>query len=171
MRDWDEIRTRHGPAIWATIYRVVRNEADALDCLQEVFTEAFTKDRQGSIENLPGLLRWLAVRRALDVLRKRKGVSTNDLPDDAIATDSPQSSAQVHAEFEELIEVVRRELNTLPSNQAEAFWMCCVEQATYAEAAESMQLSTNHVGVLVHRARSHLKIALAGLNPIRSAPS
>ena len=73
------------------------------------------------------------------------------------------------AEFRELVERVRLEMARLPHRQAEAFWLCCVEGASYEEAAKQMETDANSIGVLIHRARAYLRKLLADLNPTRIA--
>ena len=165
MQDWDEIKQRHGPDVWAVICRIVRCESDALDCYQEVFLEAFRKELANEISNLPGLLRWLAVRRAIDMLRRNRN-RPKTLPDNgALNRIIDSDTVDVSFDYEELLNRVREELRELPPKQAEAFWLCCVEQLSYRDAGAAMGQTPKHVGVLVHRARKHLRIALAELIP------
>ena len=156
--NWEAIRDEHGAAIWAIIFRIIRHEENARDCFQEVLLEAYMKSQKDEVRNLPGYLRWLAVRRAFDHKRKvRKQVELeplNDTPTQGICVSSP-------VEFAELVECIRMELENVPSNQAEAFWLCCVEEMSYREASEAMGISSRHLGVLLHRARVHLRSTLA----------
>ncbi len=64
------------------------------------------------------------------------------------------------------MERVRSELAHLPDQQAEAFWLVCVEERTYEEVAQQMDVKRNAVGVLVHRARQHMRSKLKSLKPI-----
>ena len=158
MHDWDEIRQSHGKMVWSTIGRILRNVEDITDCYQDVFLEAFERSRTRTIKNMPGLLRWLAVHRALDSLRKLKSrprVAVDQTIED-IACVGARESQRIH----ELLETVRYELDSLSQEQSECFWLCCVEGLKYREAAEVMGLETQNVGMLVHRARKHLSQAL-----------
>ena len=159
MHDWDEIRKDHGPMLWRTIGRILRNPDDIHDCYQDVLLEAFSRSRERVITNMPGLLRWLAVRRALDLLRKLKA-RPDQVPNQAIH-ELACGRSQEEQRIKELLECVRAELTAVPAQQAESFWLCCVEGLKYREAAEVMGLETQHVGVLVLRARKHLSIVLA----------
>ena len=51
--------------------------------------------------------------------------------------------------------------------QAEAFWLQCVEEMSQAEIGRQLGVNGNAVGVLVHRARMRLRQALAELNPLK----
>lgn len=159
MHDWEAIRAEHGEIVWAIIFRIVRNEADASDCYQEVLLEAYRKTSEGNVRNLPGLLRWLAAKRAIDSMRRSSaGFNARaELHDELPVEQTLQDSL----EFEEMVERVRAELAYLPPNQAEAFWICCVEEISYREASQAMGISVSHLGVLVSRARRHLQLRLS----------
>ena len=158
MHDWDEVRINHGPMVWRSIGRILRNPDDIHDCYQEVLLEAFCRSQEQIITNMPGFLRWLAVRRALDLLRKLKArphIEQNQMLNE-IACDRSQEEQRVN----ELLECIRIELSSVPNEQAESFLLCFVEGLKYREAAEVMGLETQYVGVLVLRARKHLSSVL-----------
>lgn len=158
MTDWEQIRKEHGPAVWAVAYRILARYEDACDCLQEVFLEAIRSPQSAEVRNWGGFLRWLATRRAIDGLRKRRRQATQAM----IANPTgPDEADQV--ELHETIEIVRRELARLTESQAAAFWMSSAEQMTYEQIAEQMQITPNAVGMLIHRARQQLKQSLRSL--------
>jgi RNA polymerase sigma factor (sigma-70 family) len=175
MDDWDQVYEQCGSLVWATVYRILSNQAEALDCCQDVFAEVFDRCRAGEVRQWPAFLRWLATRRALDRLRRRRADSghleaNGDVAQLSAATDGPDSRANLR----ELTERLKVELSHLPSQQAEAFWLLSVEQMSYQEIAEQLGMDVNQVGVLVHRARKRLRESLADLNPMtqetRSVP-
>ncbi len=149
--------------MWGVVVRILRHEADALDCFQDVFAEAIERDRGATVANWGAVLRWLATRRAIDILRRRARLPVAGGGAEPVG--SMSSSAEQQASFLELVEIVRRELAVLSNSQAEAFWLVCVEERSYEEVAEAMGLAKNTVGVLVHRARQHLRTKLKSLNP------
>jgi RNA polymerase sigma factor (sigma-70 family) len=167
MHDWHEIRQRYGPLVWSTVYRIVKRHDQALDCYQDVFLEAIERIEERPVKNWPALLRWLAVRRSLDRLRKerRAAAHIDSFDEGALHSDGLEPSSD--AEFEELVERVRLEMARLPDRQAEAFWLRCVEEISYAEIAKQMELDVSAVGVLIHRARNRLRDLLTDLNPTR----
>ena len=166
MHDWDEICRKNGPLVWTTVYRVLNDHAQSLDCYQDVFLEAFEQTRDRTVDHWPSLLRWLALRRAIDRLRQRRRaagrvVASWDLSSTLATTDGPVEAAQLN----ELIALVCDEIARLPRQQAETFWMRCIDQMSYAEIADQLGIDANQVGVLIHRARSRLRTTLAHLNP------
>jgi RNA polymerase sigma-70 factor (ECF subfamily) len=168
VHDWQEIRRQYGMTVFSTVFRILKRHDQALDCYQEVFVEAFEQCGDRLPNNWPALLRWLAVRRALDRLRKeRRSTRHVDVEVDTSLVPSAAAQPSADLEFRELVERVRHEIAHLPERQGEAFWLHCVEHLTYAEVATQMCTETETVSVLVHRARLRLRTLLADLNPSR----
>ena len=168
MHDWPQIHERYGPLVWKTVCRILRDHTEALDCFQEVFAEVLERSSSRPVRAWPAFLRWLAVRRALDRLRKRRADAKQLALDGDVATlpaESPGPDAL--AEWNELVERVRDELVRLPRQQAEAFWLRCIEEMSQAEISQHLGVSTGAVGVLVHRARQRLRQSLAEFNSVK----
>ncbi len=149
--------------VWNTVARILKHRDDALDCCQDVFAEAL-RNREGEpVRDWGAYLRWLATRRAIDQLRRRQaraGEYRNTVQVDELA-----AAATDDVSFNELVEIVRKELGSLPDRQAEAFWLVCVEERGYEEVAREMGIERNALGVLVHRARQQMLQRLRSLNP------
>jgi RNA polymerase sigma factor (sigma-70 family) len=105
---------------------------------------------------------------ALDRLRKRRADAKQVALDGDVATlPAGSPGPEALAEWSELLERVRDELARLPGQQAEAFWLQCVEGMSQDEIGQHLGVNANAVGVLVHRARQRLRQSLAGLNPVK----
>ena len=164
--DWQHTSERFGPLVWKTLFRILRTHAESADCYQDVMLEAFERSQHTTIENWGGFLRWIAVRRGIDRLRQRK--RQNDRIDsrtdiELVATDAGENDAPLG--IQELKDRLRHELAAVSKDQATAFWLRCVEELSYAEIAQQMSLNENAVGVLIHRARAHIRDALHDLCP------
>lgn len=164
--DFDRIRETHAPLVWSVVARILKNHDDALDCFQDVFAEALVRGRRKDVADWGALLRWLATRRAIDVLRRSRNAAVTTANADRI--DDSSETAENQLTFAELVERVRSELAYLPAQQAEAFWLVCVEGHTYGEVAGLMGIESNAVGVHVHRARQHMKSRLKSFKPAGS---
>ncbi|MCA8988691.1 MAG: sigma-70 family RNA polymerase sigma factor [Planctomycetaceae bacterium] len=156
MHHWPQIIDEFGPVVWNHALRMLGNETDAADCFQNVMLEAYECSQKQSIRNWPGFLKHLATLRTLDYLRARyrqsaEWLNLSELPDKA-ASDSTDRIDQL-----DLAEHLRQEISLLPEDQAEAFTLRWIHEMTNGEVAEAMQLSPNHVGVLLHRARTTLR--------------
>ena len=67
MVDWDELVRREGPVVWRTIYRLVHNQADADECMQETFVAAVKYSHHQPVGNWQAMPKRLAVARAVDL--------------------------------------------------------------------------------------------------------
>jgi RNA polymerase sigma-70 factor (ECF subfamily) len=162
MPDWNEILTRDGPAVWRTAYRIVGNRADADECFQEAFLAALEMSRRGPVRHWCALLQRLAAARAVDRLRSRlrRGRHETVVDWDALGGPAPLPSKCV--EDAELSAQLREAIARIPPKQAEAFCLHALEGWSYRGIAQQMNVTTDSVGVLVHRARMRLRQLMAG---------
>ena len=164
--DWSQIVEEHGRIMWKTVYRIVNNDADAADCFQDTFVAAFEFSRKHQIHNWPGLLKRLATARALDHLRKRMRksslqMSVGDLPEVVDDARQPPAVAEGNEQFEQL----REALAALPKQQAEACCLRFLEDHSNGQIAEELNVTANHVGVLLNRAKASLRKRLTTFPP------
>lgn len=158
MPDWDRILRTHGRMVWATAYRLLGHADDAEECMQDAFLSAVELARRQRIRNWPAVLRHLATSRALDRLRARSRQSepARDCAElDALS--SRQARPDEQAQASELASRLRGALAELPPRHAEVFVLRFVEQMSYKEIGQSLALTTNAVGVLLHEARERLR--------------
>lgn len=158
MTDWQAIIDQHGVAVWRTAYRLLGNRADAADCFQETFVSALRFCRRKRVRNYSAFLVRLATARAIDQLRRRFRAADFNLPlaDVPEATSKNPGPAQV-AQQQELTDGLRKSLSRLPHREAQAFCLRFLNDLSYQQIAEELDVTTNAVGVLIHRARAKLK--------------
>jgi RNA polymerase sigma-70 factor (ECF subfamily) len=158
MTDWDRIMREHGSMVFATAWRVLGHAADCEDVVQEVFLEAHRLTRIERIRNWGGLLRRLAMYRALDRLRQRREFTSLDgalLP----AADGPEAAAMRN----ELAERLRQVIGQLPEREATVFCLRYFEELPYQTIADTLDISTGAVATALHKARTKLESLLAGV--------
>lgn len=155
--------------VYNTCIGMVQNAEDAEDITQEVFVEVYR-----SINSFKGdskLITWMyriAISKCLDYIRSKKrkkrfgfvkslfgaqGEPIYDKPDFV--------HPGIELEQKELAAYLFRAIDQLPENQRVAFTLCKIEQLSYTEAGEIMQLSVSAVESLMVRARQNLKKTLA----------
>jgi RNA polymerase sigma-70 factor (ECF subfamily) len=76
-------------------------------------------------------------------------------------TPEPDQAAVVR----ELSDQLREALALLDARQAQVFCLICLDGLSYAETADQLGLTVNHVGVLLNRARLGLRERLRGHGP------
>ena len=158
MVDWQVIIEKHGPTVWKTSYRLLGNHADAADCVQDTFVSALEFCRRQKVRNFSGLLVRLATARAIDQLRRRFRRSRSETdPADWDALQSTNPCPEDRAQQKELTEWLRKSLSKLPSQEAQAFCLRHLNDMSYREIANELDIKTNAAGVLLHRARAKLR--------------
>ncbi len=165
VTDWKRIVEQHGGLVWATAYRLVGNCEDAADCFQDTFLEAVKISRKEPVGEWSALLRHLATVRAIDLLRVR--YRHRDRTDALIGSDgavSREANPVQEAEASELCERLRAALPHLSQDQAAVFCLSCLENLSYQEIGERLGVTTNAVGVLLHRARHRLRELLVSVD-------
>ena len=116
---------RHTPLLRTIIARVVNNDSDVDDLLQEIFVEIW--NRIGSYEEAKGkALGWivtLARRRAIDRVRRKQAYSRAEerLRENTLhIADAMHPSTDSEAMHGDTAEIFQRILTTLPAAQREA---------------------------------------------------
>jgi RNA polymerase sigma-70 factor (ECF subfamily) len=166
VADWSHIVQQHGPLVWTTVNRLLRHDADAADCFQRTFLSALELSRTQTIRNWPGLLRRLGTARALESLRQRLRQARRLRPLLGEDTASPNTlEPDQAAAVSELSDHLREALTQLDARQAQVFCLACLEDSSYADIADQLGITVNHVGVLLNRARSCLRERLRGHEP------
>ena len=155
--EWAEIVHRNAAVVTSAALRVLGCVSDAEDVAQEVFLEAFRKWDASEKQSWAGLLRRMAVCRALDVLRARKKRIVFD--GQAIVDRSPGVEERLlnNEEHEQL----RAALNDLPQREAEVFCLACYERQSHQEIAELLRIERSAVAVLLSKAKSKLTLAVS----------
>ena len=147
-----------------TILSIIQNKEDAEDITQEVFIEVYN-----SISKFKGesqLYTWvyrIATTKALDLLRKRKAKKRFAFITSIFANEEGEMELPdfnhpgIIAENSERAKILFAAMNTLTDNQKAAFTLSQIENLSYKEIAEIMQLSVSSVESLIFRAKSHLR--------------
>jgi len=151
--------------VYNTAIGIVQNAEDAEDVAQEVFIQVFRSIH--SFKEESKLSTWIyriTTSRALDLLRSRKskkrfgflqrlfGDSNEtlyELPDfnhPGVALDRKENAA-----------LLFKAINQLPENQKIAFTLHKLEDLSYQEISEVMQISVAAVESMMHRAKQNLR--------------
>lgn len=165
MADWEGIVERDGPAVWRTVYRLLGRRADAEECFQETFLAAIELWRRQPVRNPRAALLRLATARAVDRLRQRYRRAGRETAAQWDTVPHPGEGPPGEVAANELSQRLREALTLLPEKQADVFCLNALEGWAYAEVAEELGISTDAVGVLLHRARARLRAALAEWSP------
>jgi len=168
-----ELANLHCRMVFATAYRVLGNTDDAEDVLQEVFLKMLRSwtGRLKPVADWGAYLRVMASRCAVDLLRRKPRWAEDGakpLEDFPAPADQNPRHAAIQRQRAMLL---RRALQSLRKRDARIFALRYFEDLSYDEIARQTGLSTQSVGVILHRARKRLrKILEPILGESSSAP-
>lgn len=161
----------HGRAVLACARRLLGNEEDARDCVQETLLAAFRS--VGTFEGKSRQSTWLhriAVNHALMRLRRRRArpeLAIEDLLprflEDGHHADPPcpWSEAQTVAlQTAESRRIVRDAIERLPAQHREVVMLRDLEGLSTEETAELLGITSNAAKIRLHRARQALRTLL-----------
>jgi RNA polymerase sigma-70 factor (ECF subfamily) len=169
----------HSPALYRLAVRLLGDEAEAEDVVQETFINAFK-----AIPHFDGrssLGTWLyriAYNNALMRLRARRDAISLDGANGADRTDRIRPIQFVAADGSPDAIIVEHEsaqmlgdaINELPQSLREVFVLREMEDFSTAEAADKLGISEGAVKVRLHRARAALREQLGGYFDERVPP-
>jgi RNA polymerase sigma-70 factor (ECF subfamily) len=161
-----ELYDRHARPIYSLALRILQDQGEAEDIVQEVFSQAWRQasryDR--SRGNVGAWLLTLARSRAIDRLRARRARPDHsaeerapiDVADHAAAVDVQLVSAEQVAR-------VRAALETLPLLQRLAIELAYYEGLTHSEIAARLEQPLGTVKTRIRQALIRLRESLAGI--------
>ena len=154
---YETLFDRYQSKIYNYAYNIVGNKEDAKDVAQEAFIKVFE-----ALPNIKGDLNFSAYlyktahNKALDELRKKKRLASPDAietEEDPDLNVSPQKTAMLKAQQVK----VREAAMNLSEEYREVLTLREIDDQSYDEIAEVMNIPRNSVGVLLLRARLKFK--------------
>jgi len=144
------------PRLIRLAVRLVWNRDDAEDAVQEAYR--LLLDRGGQTIERPAAWLWRCVcQLCLNVRRRRRAASLDEAEPNAPPGDPGASLART-----ESLDALRDAIAELPDQRRVALLLRVMEEMSYDEVAEIMQLSTGAVRAHVHLAREELARRLEG---------
>lgn len=163
---YGELLNMFSDKVFNTALGLLQNKEDAEDITQEVFTEVFQS--VGQFRQQSKLSTWIyriAVTKSLELIRsrdrdKRKGILLSLFGrEDQIKLASTEAFYHpgISLENKEMAAVLFKAIRRLPLNQRIAFTLNKLENLSYAELAEVMNVSVSSVESLLFRAKQKLR--------------
>lgn len=146
--------------VFALARRMVGNDADAEDIVQDVFMTLWRKPPDLS-EGRAALSTWLyrvTSNRSIDWLRKKKPEPLEEVADEADESAGPEQTAA----SSQVARSVEHAIGCLPERQRLALVLTYYQGLTNIEAAEIMDSSVDALESLLARARRKLRGDLDG---------
>lgn len=172
---YHELLRTHGGLLLAVARRLVRNEEDARDCVQDAFLSAFRSiDRFEGKAKLGTWLHRIVVNACLMKLRASRR-RPEELVDPQLPefdehgfrigpTEAVQATTDELLERNEVREQVRKAIDSLPENYRTVLVLRDIEELSTAETAEALGMTPGAVKVRLHRARTALRNLIGSLS-------
>ena len=141
-----------------TVYRYTGDSAGADDLAQEVFIKIF-KARK-TWEPVAKFSTWMfriVTNLCLNEIRNRKHRPNVSLDDNPLLDPGQDDPTALDTSRQELVQAVRKALDSLPENQRMAVVLNKWEDQSYEQIGEAMNLSVPAVKSLLFRARQAMK--------------
>jgi RNA polymerase sigma-70 factor (ECF subfamily) len=140
-------------------HRIVGNEEQARDVVQETFFKLWRKDRAEIDGHLVEWLYTVCRNQAVDVRRKEQRMQTHAEETLAVhvsAAPSPSMLAERRDSAARILDLVDR----LPANQQEVIRLKFQGGLSYREISRVTGLTVSHVGVLIHTGLKSIRTKL-----------
>ncbi len=162
--DFESLINTHGAAVFGYLWRLLRDEADAEDCLQETYLRAYRAYPRLAANGHTNPTAWLyriATNTARTQLRQRSRAAsrTADLDPEQLA--SGEGTAAL-AERRHTLAVVARAVEALPHQQRAALILRKYQGLGYAEIAAALDCSEAAARANVYQGLKKLRAELEG---------
>jgi len=149
-------------AMYNTAYRILKNQMEAEDIMQEAFLIAFAKISQFSkTVSFGAWLKKIVINKSLTQLKKRQHQLLHFELDQGRIPESLDSESEDYWEDITLrVEAVHEALNSLKENYRIVLSLNLIEGYQLEEIAQIMNISYGNARVIISRAKNKLKDAL-----------
>ncbi len=156
--DFVFIIDRYKNKAFSMLKRMLKNNEDAEELLQDCFLKAYNKLKSFKFESK--FSTWfyrIVYNTALTKLSGKKRQIENDMADiDEFHNIQSKYSADEFIEYD-LSDTVRKIVNELPEKNAAIITLFYLEEMTCEEISDVLKITINNVKVLLHRSRNLLK--------------
>lgn len=153
--DFNELVREHNRNFYGYAYRILRNQEEAEDAVQEVFIKLWNLGKKlDEYQSITALAITMVKNYCIDQIRKKKSFVTDDAPQQDLAvTDSPYSIM----ENRESGELLNKIIDQLPEIYKSVIQLREIESLSYEEIAEKTKQNINTIRVTLSRARKMIR--------------
>lgn len=157
---FEQLYNRYANGLYWKLKRMVKDEQEAAELLQELFVKVWEKREQISIKHsFEAYLYRVAQHIAIDYFRRLERQSRME---DEVSANGTLVGEDTEADLiaKETLQLLEEAIARLPEQRRKAFVLCKMEGKSHQEAAEIMNISPNtvhnHLVKAVQSVREHL---------------
>ncbi len=158
MLAFDKVYELYSHKLFSFVFKILKNEADTDDIVQEVFVRIWeSRDKLEDYKLLNSYIFTIAYNNSIDLIRKR--INNNKylehLKYSAVINATPNLISEI--EFNELNTQVQKLIAQLPERQKQVYLLHKEDGLTYPEIAEKLGISKNTVENHIAKALKYLR--------------
>lgn len=155
-----ELYSRYNSLLYIYAYRLLKDEEQAKDIVQEVFVKIWNNRGNGThMSSLAGYM-YQSVRNLCLNIFARKKVQQSYLNSLGNLLEAHTSGTDYRIREKEIASLITEEINRLPSKMRQIFLMSRLEEKSYKQIAASLDVSEETVRTQIKRALKQLKSRL-----------
>ena len=146
MLAFDKIYELYSHKLFSFVFKIVKNDDEAEDIVQEVFVRIWeSRDRLGDYKLLNSYIFTIAYNNSIDLIRKRVNVSKylDHLKKSSLIQENTSYVNEV--DYNELSDRVEKLIFSLPERQKQVYLLHREKGLSYSEIAVQMGISMNTV--------------------------
>jgi RNA polymerase sigma factor (sigma-70 family) len=148
---------QYGKAMYNVCYRLLKNEDDAADALQEAFVDAFQHLHTYRKESSFGYwLKQIVIHKSISALRKRKNEALS-WPEGLDLSEEWEEELDTEAQVDQ----IKKKIDQLPDGYRIVLTLYLIEGYDHEEIAQILQISENTSRTQLHRGKKKLLERLA----------
>jgi RNA polymerase sigma-70 factor (ECF subfamily) len=158
MLAFDRVYELYSHKLFSFVFRILKNEDEANDIVQEVFVKIWeSRAKLGDYQLLNSYIFTIAYNNSINLIRKR--INSNKyldhLKNASVIQISPAAISDI--EFNELNNQAEKLIANLPERQKQVYLLHREDGLTYAEIAERLNISKNTVENHMVKALKYLR--------------
>jgi RNA polymerase sigma-70 factor (ECF subfamily) len=151
---FNHVLAKHQQRIYSLSLYILRDQHEAEDITQDVFTRLWNNFEQIECERVAGWLSSVTRNACIDKLRRRKNFTqVEDEHQTTLNHQEPSGNLQ----HQQLSTWLSEAISRLKEPYSSLIMLCDVQQNNQHIAAQSLNLTSNQVKVYLHRARHQLR--------------
>jgi RNA polymerase sigma factor (sigma-70 family) len=160
IKSYELLYNRYSRAMYHTCLRMVVNEADAEDILQDAFMEAFANlNRLKNIDAFAGWLKRTVINKALNQLKRNRKTWLEI--DETVLDNLPEEEPIDEDIFKEKVEVITAALNLLPDKYRVVINLHVFETMSFEDIAIMLEIPSSTVRSQYLRGRQKILNSIA----------